>query len=446
MTLTVALSGDAIINRRISTCSDPGFLTLVERFQGADVGFTHLETLIHDFDGTACYPAAQAGGTWMRSPAYVADELAWAGIDIVSLASNHALDYGYGALRSTWSELDRVGICSAGTGETLADARSPSFLDVQGARIGLVSMTTSFPAWSRAGERRPDMAGRPGLNPLGWYHEINRRTLDQITALAQELGKWVIELEDGVWGIHPPGLHNSLTRYRVGDVDRPTMMLDERDRSSNLRAISEASTQSDLVIAHIHNHAWRSEGDLADPPECIERFARAAIDAGADIVLNQGSHAPLRGIEVYDGCPIFYDPGDLMLMNRSGISLPMEFYRRFEHDLENHPWEATPSSAQNARPSAYNTAINPRGGYQSLQIEGLVVPVCEFDTEFRFTRAELIPAEFLDIRIGDSGIPTRVRGERANEILQFIEDRSAIYGTNLDIGEDRGTIHPDWVP
>lgn len=440
MTFSLALSGDAIINRRISTCQDPGFRKLVDIFRSSDVSITHLETLIHDFDGPETYPAAEAGGTWMRSPAYVADELSWAGFDLVSHASNHALDYGYGALRSTWEALDRAEIGYAGTGDTLADARSPAYLDTAYGRVAMLSMTSSFPPWARAGERRPDMGGRPGLNPLRWYHEVDRDTFSAITDLATQMGQWVIELDDDYWGIHPPGLHNTLTRYRIGDVDRPVRVLDERDRTGNLSAIREASAQADLVIAHIHSHEWDPDGDLADSPAFLETFARDAIDHGADLVLNQGTHAPLRGVEVYNGCPIWYDPGDLMMMNRSGISLPMDFYRRFEPSLAGDPWEETPSSAQAARPPAYNTAENPAGGYQSVPVEGLVVPVCEFDEDLVFEKATLYPATLLDTPNGYSGIPSLVEGEKAQEILSFVQERSRRYETAVEIASGHGTL------
>lgn len=440
MTFSVALTGDSIINRRVSTCADAGFRQLAERIREASVGITHLETLIHDFDEPGGYPAAEAGGTWMRSPSYVADELKWAGFDAVSHASNHALDYGYGALRSTWAAMEAVEMPIAGTGATLADARAPAYVDTPQGRIALVSMTTSFTRWSRAGARRPDMGGRPGNNPLRYQYAVPPETCAHITDLAASLGLWVIELEPDVWAIHLPGLHNSITRFRVADVDRPQMVVDDRDRTGNLRSIEDASRQADFVIAHIHSHEWDPTGDLADTPAFIEEFARDAVDYGADIVLNQGSHAPLRGIELHNGAPIFYDPGDFMLMNRSGISLPMDFYRRFEHTLDTNVWEANPSTAQAARPSAYKNATNPPGGYQSVGIDGFVVPVCSFDETFGLEEITLYPGDLMAEPVGHAGIPTTVSGETAARILAFVRERSQRYGTDIDIAEGHGKI------
>ncbi len=123
---TIAITGDAIINRRISVYSEERFLSLIKILRDADVAYTHLETLIHDYEGPEIYPAVEAGSTWMRSPRFVADELKWAGFDIVSHASNHALDYSYGGLFATWKALDEAGLAHAGTGMNLGEAREPA--------------------------------------------------------------------------------------------------------------------------------------------------------------------------------------------------------------------------------------------------------------------------------------------------------------------------------
>ncbi len=431
MSFSVALSGDSIINRRISVCEDPGFHEIVEHLEAADVAVTHLETLITDYDDPDVYPAAVPGEMGLRSPENVADELDWAGIDLVSHASNHALDYSYGALRSTWSAMDDVGIPLAGTGETLADARAPASLDTAHGRVSLVSMTSSFTRWSRAGSRRPDMGGRPGVNPLGWYHAVDADTLETVAGLAEQLGQWVIELEDGLWGIHPPGLHNTLSRFREADVDRPTLVLDERDREGNLRAIEDAARRSDLVIAQLHSHEWTPGEGLTATPEAIEAFARDCVERGADIVLNQGTHAPLRGIEMYEDGAIFYDPGDLIMMLDSIDRQPPAYYERFAPDLEMAPWEATVSDVYEARPAAYHNATNPPGGYESGSVRGFVVPVCEFSEEFALESIALHPGGFLEEPKGYAGIPTTADDALADEILTFLAEASEPYGTEV---------------
>ncbi|MFO7278335.1 MAG: CapA family protein, partial [Pseudomonadota bacterium] len=92
-----ALTGDSIINRRLSTSPAPGADRLFDLIRKADVAFTNFETLIHDFD---IPPAQQSGGTYMGSPRFVTEELEWAGFDLLSLANNHTNDYGVDGMRS----------------------------------------------------------------------------------------------------------------------------------------------------------------------------------------------------------------------------------------------------------------------------------------------------------------------------------------------------------
>src|SRR6185436_13042857 len=158
------------INRRISVYSDESFMSLVKIIRDADVSFTPLETVIHDYEGPEVYPAAEAPDTWMRSPRFIAEELKWAGFDLVSHAHNHALDYSYGGLFASWKALNEAGLVHAGTGRNLGEARAPAYLETSHGRVALVSMCSSFTGWTRAGETRSDSNGRPGLNPLRFYY------------------------------------------------------------------------------------------------------------------------------------------------------------------------------------------------------------------------------------------------------------------------------------
>ena len=88
---SMALTGDSIITRRLSVYREPEFLQLMEIMRDADVAFTNLEMLFHNYEP---YPMAQSGGTYMRGDPLLAKELAWAGIDMVSRANNHTGDYG----------------------------------------------------------------------------------------------------------------------------------------------------------------------------------------------------------------------------------------------------------------------------------------------------------------------------------------------------------------
>src|SRR5262245_46188285 len=108
-----ALTGDTIISRKLSIYREPEFLALIDLLRGADVAFTNLEVLFHNYEP---YPMSQAGGTYMRADPALTRELVWAGFDMVSRANNHAADYGVHGMRLTTEHVAAAGLVQAGVG------------------------------------------------------------------------------------------------------------------------------------------------------------------------------------------------------------------------------------------------------------------------------------------------------------------------------------------
>ncbi len=439
MTFTVTLSGDSILNRRVSDIEDARFKSIMEDLRNADVSYTHLETLIHNYDEPEVYPSAEAGWTWMRSPSHIVDELRWMGIDVVSTASNHALDYGVGGLRSTWEALNRAGIAHAGSGEDLGAARAPTLFERRGHRIALVSMTTSLTRAGRAGGNRSDMRGRPGANPLGYFFEVDDATFELVHMLALRTGRWLERVSATDWLVNPPGLHNSWTRYRVTDGMRGARMVaDERDLAGNLSVIRDAGQRADLVMVHIHNHEWDPNAGLESPPSFVREAAKCAIDAGANLVIAEGSHAPLRGAELYGHGVILYDPGDLFLMSASVTRFPHDFYERHRDRLNGLVEQATQAEAWAAREK--HDIENPAGGYRSHDVNGGVVVRCRFSADLQLEKVELVPFDW-ELQEGErEKLPRRALGESAQRILSRLDGLSHPFGTRVLQEHDVGLL------
>jgi len=245
---TLAITGDSILNRRLSVHNEDRFLSLVKILRDADVAYTNLEMLIHDYEGPELYPAAEAASAYARSPHFTANELKWAGFDIVSTACNHSLDYSYGGLFSTWAALDEAGLVHAGTGMNLAEAREPAYLDTGKGRVALISMCSSFVRWARAGEIRRDVKGRPGLNPLRFYYKVDGNTIEMLKQLATKFG-WSITQTSKMWLFFPAGTAMSFFKFVESDEPGVTPVADEDDVEGNLRSIREARRQADYVLS-----------------------------------------------------------------------------------------------------------------------------------------------------------------------------------------------------
>ena len=87
--------------------------------------------------------------------------------------------------------------------------------------------------------------------------------------------------------------------------------------------VKSAATLADHVIVTIHAH----EGGRTrlEPAEFLVTFARAMIDAGADVFVGHGPHV-LRGIEIYKGAPILYSLGDFIFQNETLLRYPADNY------------------------------------------------------------------------------------------------------------------------
>jgi poly-gamma-glutamate capsule biosynthesis protein CapA/YwtB (metallophosphatase superfamily) len=93
---------------------------------------------------------------------------------------------------------------------------------------------------------------------------------------------------------------------RPGIFYAPIEPADPRARMV-LEIVSRGKPASDFLIVSAH---WGPNWGYAPPREHVE-FARALIDAGADIVFGHSSHV-FRGIEFYRGRAIVYGAGDFV--------------------------------------------------------------------------------------------------------------------------------------
>jgi poly-gamma-glutamate capsule biosynthesis protein CapA/YwtB (metallophosphatase superfamily) len=92
---------------------------------------------------------------FFRAPPSATRLLRRLGVDCVTLANNHALDYGAEALLDTLVHLDTSGIAHVGAGAELAAARAPVTLEAEGFRLAVLGCSDHPPEWAAA----PDAPG-----------------------------------------------------------------------------------------------------------------------------------------------------------------------------------------------------------------------------------------------------------------------------------------------
>ncbi len=415
---SVTLAGDSIISRKLSIYQEPEFLRLIELVRGADVAFTNLEMLFHDYES---YPMHESGGTWMRADPALAKELAWAGFDLVSRANNHAGDYGVGGMRTTTRHVREAGLVQAGVGDSLAEAREARFLDTPKARVALVSAASTFPDHARAGDTRGDMPARPGLNPLRFRSTtvLTRERFEALRAAAREARLRVPDSGDRfeAWG----------RQFEAGD--RPGVRTEplKTDLEAIARVVASASTMADYTIVSVHAHEGGS--DRTTPADFLVTFAHAMIDAGADMFAGHGPHV-LRGIEIYKGRPIFYSLGDFMFENETILRFPAEAYEAVGLGREAEIGDFNETRSDHDR-KGFNTDREVwESAVATLQWTGRTL-----------TGLQLHPITLgFGLPVSERGRPKLASGELASHVLGNLRARSQPFGTRLDIDGDLGRV------
>ncbi len=94
---------------------------------------------------------------FFRAPPAAAELLALLGVDCVSLANNHALDFGEEALLDTFEHLRAAGIAWVGAGADEAEARAARVLELDGFGLGVLAFA-DHPLDFAAGPARPGIA------------------------------------------------------------------------------------------------------------------------------------------------------------------------------------------------------------------------------------------------------------------------------------------------
>lgn len=150
-TITLALAGDVMLGRLVNeTIRVRGFAypwgDILPAMKESDALLVNLECAL-----TSCkqqWTDGEEKAFYFRAEPAVIRTLQIADVDFVSLANNHAGDFGTDGLLETVSVLDQAGIAHAGAGQSLAEAERPAILEVVGYRLGVIAFADYPEAWA----------------------------------------------------------------------------------------------------------------------------------------------------------------------------------------------------------------------------------------------------------------------------------------------------------
>ncbi len=362
--LVITAVGDMIFNEKISHLEAPERAGLLRLMQEADIAYGNMEFSLND------RPDLQRPFYNFRAPRDFRWELARTGINLVSLANNHALDFGPEGLKECLKALDHSNITYAGAGATLAEARSPGTLELAGfkTRVALLSYMRYWTAKYRTKD-----ASAPSL-----------ATIDPAVILAVRDGK-------------------------VEKVEGPL----ESDVKAMEDDIVLARRRNDLLLVSLHNHDvthHRAYGIQDTTPPNEQIMFRRAIEAGADMVIGTGPHV-LRGIEFHQGRPIFYSLGDFIYQYRTPERIPADVIH--QRDIE--------------MPRPANVSVFDRRESREV-LESVMVRMTM--NQGKLKRIQLLPVT-IDDEGPLYGAPRLASTKRGGEIIALMQKLSAPYGTKI---------------
>jgi poly-gamma-glutamate synthesis protein (capsule biosynthesis protein) len=160
MAALLALAGDTMLGRGVADVLERGPAApliapeVAAQIESADAFVLNLECCISDRGTRFPDPSKPF---FFRAPPVAAGRLAEIGVDAVTLANNHVLDFGPVALLDTLAHLEAAGITAVGAGPDKAAARAPQILRCGDLILRLVALS-DHPAGYAAGPEQPGIA------------------------------------------------------------------------------------------------------------------------------------------------------------------------------------------------------------------------------------------------------------------------------------------------
>jgi poly-gamma-glutamate synthesis protein (capsule biosynthesis protein) len=179
--MRLALAGDTMLGRgvaeRLAEAPPESLFSpqVADAAGEADLFVLNLECCISDRGAPWPDPSKPF---FFRAPPAAVKTLAHLGVDCVTLANNHALDFGEEALLDTLEHLDAAGIAHVGAGPTVQAARAPVVLEASGLRLAVLGVA-DHPADFSAGETAPGIA----------FAELGRGVPDWLPQAVRESGE-----------------------------------------------------------------------------------------------------------------------------------------------------------------------------------------------------------------------------------------------------------------
>src|SRR4051794_3278554 len=465
--LSLALTGDTIMQRHVSTCDDPGFLGAVDVVRTATAGFTNLEGMIQAGEDWHAFMAGNGRlATFVRSPTYIGEELRWMGFRLLSLTNNHAADFAEGGVLTELKYLKQwPDLVGAGIGTTLTDASMPKYLDTPAGVVALIAaadwgprglgdLAFPPPLGALAADHDRYYGGRPGLNLLRYDCEftVPAEQLEHLRAISAGLNwEQAKNMRRGGGGRAEPmvspspdfdedesdgSLYFMGRKFVAGDDYTFRTIAYTEDVARVVHAVEEARRQADWVVVSQHQQgAGRSR---EEPPDHSVQLARASVAAGADVFIAHGA-GRVGGVEfIGDRGVAVYGPGSFIIHLDQVKQFPLEMMRRVGLGYEDESGQLLEIRTSN------ENKVGAEVGLHNRPDEGGLNAVVMVELEKGHAPTVMAhPLELASAKDGKHmiGMPRLLTpdGERGSTALAMVDRRSTAFGSMV---KPDGTVVP----
>lgn len=157
--ISISAGGDVIFESYVANAIDRNGLSsfaedIAPVFKSSDISIINLETAV----STRGEKEKDKQFTFRADPKYL-QLLNYCGINIVSLANNHSLDFGTIALEDTMSSLYQRNILYAGAGKNMDEASKPVYINKNNTKVAIIASSHVIPdvSWN-AGPNKTGLA------------------------------------------------------------------------------------------------------------------------------------------------------------------------------------------------------------------------------------------------------------------------------------------------
>ncbi len=208
-----------------------------------------------------------SGGGHSRCAPEMAQVFDDCGFDVVSVASNHSMDWGPEALLDTIKHFEDKGIATIGAGKNLEEARRPAILERNGIKVAFLAYCSIL---NKGYEAEENKTGVAPLRAHTYYESFD---------------------------------------YQAGVPPKVVTVPYDEDLEAMVSDIAAAKKAAQVVVVSLHWGIHYIPRMIADYQTIA---AKAAFAAGADLIFGHHAHTP-KAIGVYENKVCFYSMSNFMM-------------------------------------------------------------------------------------------------------------------------------------